>query len=174
MGMDSMSDETAYRKVHDELYGVLQAVSEGYFRGFPRPPESPIERMMIIALVGFSFAVPRYRFEGSPCDVAESEKWPTIHIDTQVPIGKFRADIVATVTLAGRELGKVVVECDGHQFHERTKEQATRDRARDRKMTMDGYKVLRFTGSEIYRSPSEAAGDVHQVCWSLFLDDPAK
>ena len=45
---------------------------------------------------------------------------------------------------------KVCVECDGHDYHERTKEQAQRDRERDRYLTLRDWRVLRFTGSEIY------------------------
>jgi very-short-patch-repair endonuclease len=49
----------------------------------------------------------------------------------------------------------VFIECDGHNFHERTKEQAANDRQKDRLIQASGIPVLRFTGSEIYRSPSE-------------------
>lgn len=48
---------------------------------------------------------------------------------------------------------RFIVECDGHDFHERTKEQAARDRARDRQAMIDGIPVLRFTGSEIWKNP---------------------
>lgn len=47
----------------------------------------------------------------------------------------------------------LIVECDGHDFHERTKEQAARDRSRDRWAQDNGYDVFRFTGSEIWRDP---------------------
>jgi very-short-patch-repair endonuclease len=50
----------------------------------------------------------------------------------------------------------VFIECDGHNFHERTKEQAAKDRQKDRDIQASGFPVLRFTGSEIYRSPDEA------------------
>lgn len=45
---------------------------------------------------------------------------------------------------------KVVIECDGHDYHEKTKLQAKHDKERDRYLTSKGYKVLRYTGSEIY------------------------
>jgi len=48
---------------------------------------------------------------------------------------------------------KFAIELDGHDFHERTKEQARRDKSRDRALTMAGWKVLRFTGSEVYANP---------------------
>jgi hypothetical protein len=46
----------------------------------------------------------------------------------------------------------LVVEIDGHDFHERTKEQAERDKSRDRTLTQGGFYVFRFTGSEVYRN----------------------
>lgn len=54
----------------------------------------------------------------------------------------------------------VIIECDGHEFHERTKEQAKRDRSRDREIQRRGAVVLRFTGSEIFASPYKAACEV--------------
>lgn len=50
---------------------------------------------------------------------------------------------------------RIAIEVDGHDFHERTKEQAQRDKARDRNLVSDGWQILRYTGSEIYASPEE-------------------
>lgn len=47
----------------------------------------------------------------------------------------------------------MIVECDGHDFHEKTKKQAKHDKKRDRYLTSFGYTVFRFTGSEIYKDP---------------------
>lgn len=58
----------------------------------------------------------------------------------------------------------LVVECDGHDFHERTKEQAAKDRARDRHLLLEGYEVFRFTGSELWRDPWGCAGQV--IAWA--------
>jgi hypothetical protein len=44
----------------------------------------------------------------------------------------------------------LIVECDGHDFHEKTKQQAIRDKRRDRILQSLGYRVFRFTGSEIH------------------------
>lgn len=169
-----MSDARAYEQVHRDLEATIPVLAEMRLSAFPRPPQSPIERMMIIGIVGFSMVVPRYSFEGSKAPFADSEIWPTLHVDTQVPIGRYRADIVVRVTLGGKELGSVVVECDGHDFHERTRAQAERDRSRDREMTLAGYKVLRFTGSELYRNLSLCAADVHEACWQMFLKASAE
>jgi len=56
---------------------------------------------------------------------------------------------------------KVIVECDGHEFHERTKEQATRDKARDRNLQALGFQVFRFTGSEIFAQACKCALEVN-------------
>ncbi|MDQ3254286.1 MAG: endonuclease domain-containing protein [Acidobacteriota bacterium] len=44
----------------------------------------------------------------------------------------------------------LIVECDGHDFHEKRKEQAAKDKRRDRILQSLGYRVFRFTGSEIH------------------------
>ncbi len=54
------------------------------------------------------------------------------------------------------------MECDGHDFHERTKEQAQRDKARDRDLQMAGWQIARFTGAEIARSPQKVADKVYE------------
>lgn len=89
-----------------------------------------------------------------------------ISIEPQATIGKYRVDFlvkkrtvygpidpVTKKTVAGQEIPievQVIVECDGHEFHERTKEQAAYDRKRDRALQEVGFKVFRFTGSEIW------------------------
>lgn len=81
--------------------------------------------------------------------------------DSQKQIGKYRVDFEISyypdIALPDRNVKRLVVECDGHDFHEKTKKQAQRDKERDRMLQIAGYPVLRFTGSEIYRSPSHCA-----------------
>jgi very-short-patch-repair endonuclease len=55
---------------------------------------------------------------------------------------------------------RLAIECDGHDFHERTKEQARHDRSRDRALQLAGWTVLRFTGSEIHRDVDACVGQV--------------
>ncbi|WP_315833926.1 DUF559 domain-containing protein [Bradyrhizobium prioriisuperbiae] len=55
---------------------------------------------------------------------------------------------------------KLIVECDGHDFHERTKEQASKDRGRDREAQTSGFEIFRFTGSELWRDPMGCAKQV--------------
>ena len=55
---------------------------------------------------------------------------------------------------------RAVVECDGHDYHERTKEQAQHDRELDRAFQREGFRVFRFTGREIWQSPEECAASM--------------
>lgn len=55
---------------------------------------------------------------------------------------------------------KVIVECDGHDFHEKTKAQVKRRNERDFNLKMEGYEVIHFSGSEIYNEPEKCAKKV--------------
>jgi very-short-patch-repair endonuclease len=44
---------------------------------------------------------------------------------------------------------KIAIELDGHDFH-KTRSQRTNDAKRERYLQMKGWKVIRFTGTEIY------------------------
>lgn len=63
----------------------------------------------------------------------------------QFPIGRYTVDFM--IEYFGE---RFTIECDGHDFHERTKYQAARDKSRDRFIQSKGFKVFRFTGSEIW------------------------
>lgn len=83
----------------------------------------------------------------------------------QVPVGKYRADFILIYQPieSSVPLKKIVIECDGHDFHEKTKKQAARDKERDRFFAKEGYIVLRYTGSEIYSDSSKIHHDVMEL-----------
>lgn len=79
----------------------------------------------------------------------------------QARIDGYRIDfLVGALSSLDAKPEWAVVECDGHDFHEKTKEQARRDKKRDRHFTAKGYHVFRFTGSEIYHDPGACARQV--------------
>lgn len=86
-------------------------------------------------------------------------------IKFQHPIEGYRVDIA----LIGQDV-KVAIECDGHDFHEKTKLQAASDKRRDRAITCAGFKMLRYTGSEIWRNPLECAEEAVALAKSMFSD----
>lgn len=56
---------------------------------------------------------------------------------------------------------KIVIECDGHEFYQKTKEQVKRDNEREYNLKMAGYEVIRFSGSQIYNEPFKCAEDTY-------------
>jgi very-short-patch-repair endonuclease len=54
----------------------------------------------------------------------------------------------------------VVAEIDGHQFHERTVEQASNDRRRDRRLRRHRVPLMRSTGTDVVRGSEEFAQEV--------------
>lgn len=98
----------------------------------------------------------------------------TIFVQKQTDVAGWRSDFVFNVYASwdlmepdsGRKPGwdRLIVECDGHDFHERTKEQATRDRERDRDAQIAGMEIYRFTGSELWRNPLGCAEQV--IAWA--------
>lgn len=89
----------------------------------------------------------------------------TIGVRPQQRIGKYRADFSIGFRFFGAELA-IIVEADGHEFHEKTKYQASSDKARDRYFTKQDYKIMRFSGSDINRSAHSCAEEV----LSLIMD----
>ena len=158
-------------------------------RGEPDPvpaaPSSPIEELLIAALrsardierrsgrgsllgqptcectcdggLQLDGMVLRYD-QGFPVDDIRYE----IYICRQVAIGPYFADFL--IWTPGFALA---VECDGHDFHDRTKQQAAYDRARDRELLRLGVPVIRFTGSEIHHDANRCARELAETWRSL-------
>lgn len=57
---------------------------------------------------------------------------------------------------------KLCVYTDGHSYHERTEEQATRDRNIDRKLQELGFQVLRYTGKEVNENIGKILTDIQK------------
>lgn len=122
--------------------------------------QSPIESMMAGALVWLEMdwaGFPRHDFTTGPKDPFFVDDRPEnleYWITPQAAIDGCRVDFLMWFR-RGRHVSGVAIECDGHAFHEKTKEQAARDKDRDRRILLSGFPVMRFTGSEIFR-------DVHR------------
>lgn len=125
-----------------EHKGVM-LVEWSVLRSPPSPPtcESPIEELLLAAMK----------------DALASR--PDVQLRQQVPLGPYRVDFL----LSPRSGPGIVVEADGHDFHDRTREQAERDRRRDRELQRAGFLVLRFTGREIYRDAARCAAEVLSI-----------
>lgn len=122
------------------------SLANRYLDGIESRTESPIESIALYVLEDFLFPIRH-----------------SVSVQTQVEIGKYRVDILVQSQLLG---ANIIIECDGHDFHERTKEQAAHDRKRDRYFIKLGYIVLRYTGSQICHDPYEIVRDVRDILHS--------
>lgn len=142
----------------DEFQYYLQRMG-GNFEG---RVESNIELMLLLSfdLVGMlgGDSTGKPLFYVSPTSEPAVEGWPGFVVVTpQYKWEEYRIDFRIDAKPFDRP---IFVECDGHDFHERTKEQAERDRSRDRKIQAAGIPILRFTGREIFRNPMDCVNQV--------------
>jgi very-short-patch-repair endonuclease len=85
-----------------------------------------------------------------------------IYIFPQYIIGKYKVDFLVYQKGIGPEdiLSPVIVELDGHQFHDKDKHQRSYEKARDRYFVKQGYKVVHYTGSDVVKDPFKVAHEV--------------
>jgi very-short-patch-repair endonuclease len=115
--------------------------------------QSPIEEKMGLALLAHYISA--FQFFCVLPELPEADRTGLFMVP-QAPIGRYRADF-ALLMMAEGQTARLVVECDGHDFHEKTKQQAAHDKARDRYFVQKQWPVMRFTGSEIYRDANRCA-----------------
>lgn len=130
--------------------------------------ESPIEMIMCIALLDSSddydlitFNLFEKKFEEKQEPSAAEE----LVIYPQASIGSYRVDFRLKYLMyckSGHYVQELIIECDGHEFHE-TKEAAAKDKKRDRFLKKEGFDVLRFTGSEIYKNPFGCVDEISEL-----------
>ncbi len=68
---------------------------------------------------------------------------------------------------------KIAIEIDGHDYH-KTIEQRTHDSKRDRALDLDGWRVIRFTGSEVRRDARACAKRATMEVSTNLISTPKK
>jgi hypothetical protein len=94
-----------------------------------------------------------------------------VDIDGQKSRFDFSVRVYPSETLTrsekvGIDPPKLAIELDGHDFHERTKEQVATRNARDRRAQGAGWTILHFSGSEIHRDPLKCVRHAMDICKS--------
>ena len=160
----------------DETFDVTQRVYASFESDFwimandavkkvsPRC-ESPIERMLAAAFLIVNRVLGSKVFAIIGTDGLPPED-AIIHVYPQYEWEGYRIDFYLETKILKQ---RVFVECDGHAYHERTAEQAERDRRKDRLAQEQGIAILRFTGRELHRSPADCAQQI-----MTFLNNRAK
>lgn len=142
--------------------------------------ESPIERALLFALcIAAREHAMNVRYRAKGREFGDFEDMPDLLIlEPQAALGEYRVDFLlryqeivpdaerpvrlkdgTEIPGSKMSVAHLIIECDGHDFHDRSKEQASRDRARDRELKKLGYDVFRYTGSDIWRNPMGVARD---------------
>ena len=119
--------------------------------------ESPIEQLLSLALEELSI-VNIYKFNPF-VDIVEIEKQKEIQCGNK----KYRVDFFIPVIYKNQENKCFVIECDGHEFHQKTKEQVEKDNTRTRELQKYGYEIIRFSGTEIWHRPYKCANEVLNI-----------
>ena len=151
-----MSSDRRIEELKQDLHDTLNFVEEEL-----EDIESPIEKI-------FHLSLNAYYLEELIGDPMSNYK---LFIDPQPElefgVKKYRPDFEITMfqhlEIGGQQKMRDVtcyIECDGHDFHERTKEQAKKDRKKDRAFMTKGLHLIRFTGSEIYNSHTQCSKEV--------------
>lgn len=137
--------------------------------------ESPIEQQLLAAMMCMEIPF----IDGHPSVPRTVEIAGTFHeiephgrflaIVPQAKIGRYRVDFLLIAKFnEAPPVRLVAVECDGHDFHQKTKQQAARDKSRDRELLLGGVPVLRFTGSEIYADASACADEIASLIFDTW------
>jgi hypothetical protein len=146
--------------------------------------DSPIEYAFFLALRAERYECPPYKVWESDlaylrsigvkecsllvrdcCDDIIVATHPKIQVNGKIITPDF-AFVVAPY--AEYRKHKMCVELDGHDFHERTKAQASRDKRRDRDLLSAGWPVVRFSGSDVARDVTACVSE----CENLLLQEP--
>jgi hypothetical protein len=54
----------------------------------------------------------------------------------------------------------MAVQCDGHDFHDMSPEQAKQEKKFEKALTVGRYQLVRFTGEEISNDPAKCAAKI--------------
>lgn len=126
--------------------------------------ESPIEQAFYIAIQAIKKMndIPDF-------DEHQKDEFYGLGVYPQSKIGNYRVDFL--LCYASKEsrinpkkentkMKQVIVECDSRQFHDRSEEERSYEKKRDRYLQKEGFKVFRFTGSDILKNPFSVAHEV--------------
>lgn len=85
-----------------------------------------------------------------------------------IPTAHILPELLASAGLTWPLIG---VEVDGHEFHEKTKEQVAYRNKRDRDLQAAGWKIFHYSWSEVVRDPASCVHEVlaygRQAYWTL-------
>lgn len=153
-------------RIGEAARDVVQILARKYMKSDTQETESPIEAI---------FAM----WWGALYPILDPERRVKLHAQFGfAPINgrKYRADFAIwprdldELSASGVTFNPVVIELDGHDYHERTKEQVIARNQRDRDFQTMKYRVLHFSGAELHREPDGVFVDVFHAAMAAYDD----
>lgn len=154
-----------------DLYGRMQGErfsQEMHSNCIELGMQSPIEHLFWIALNALCEAE-FTELNPEPYWHPKSNEWKlpggAVYARSQAAIGSYRVDFLIEVTpVLGESVpAPVVVELDGHDFHDKDKRQRSYEKKRDRELTKRGYRVVHYTGSDVVKDPFVCVREVLEM-----------
>ncbi len=160
-----------------------------YISMFVEETESPIEALMCVslfeAITNYFYMnehdwlyglldkpkhITKWVFEtiDGPLSMHLKHTEPTdvVTIRQQVEIGDYRVDF-----LIEHPKFKLIIECDGYQWHEKTQTQFIKEKQRDRFFASNGYTVLHYAGKENRDNIWEASEEIADVIYKKINEE---
>lgn len=155
-----------------EAYGTIAELGYAYARGKTiviAGPREPLPDLWFVYQMAesviFDFDTPAqalraylktYQMFESPIEEAfYNASQGRLKLQPQHKIGPYRVDFAVLHRM-------VVIELDGHEYH-KTREQRTSDAQRQRYLEAHGWRVIRFTGSEVYKNPQACVDEAARL-----------
>ena len=138
--------------------------------------QSPIEQELLLAMIRESLShSSAVAIGGSISIITEvhhniADVGLHIYIIPQYKTGPYIADFMVECFRGSMwdtaKKSSLLIECDGHDFHEKTKKQVVHGKKRDRYFTKHGYKFMHFSGSEIFNNSDGCAKQIIELVTS--------
>lgn len=95
-----------------------------------------------------------------------------IIVSPQDSIGEYRVDfrvqyyhkcVVHDGQILSGRYDQIIVELDSKEFHDRDEEDRVHEKERGRYLVKQGYKLIRFTGTEVFKDPVAKASEALEI-----------
>lgn len=128
--------------------------------------ESPIEQIMAMEL---STSMDMFLMEYNNIELMELEPQKYIKANNKLYRVDFLMEFAFKLNGEYIDIFKLIIECDGHEFHEKTKEQVKKKNERDRDLQKEGYDILHFSGSEICNTLYKCGKEIRDYVRSKYI-----
>lgn len=157
-------DISCYESLPLNVQGFVKHIMDNYFSDLLTDidrTESPVEQLFLLAANEKANAPKWSLFKNG---VLSEQILVTPQYPVNIKNHHYRVDFgISYYSGHTNKYSTIFVEIDGHDFHERTKEQVTHDKQRERLLVNKCDSLIRFTGSEIYKDPYGCVSQAFQL-----------